>query len=284
MHVELYREPHIPADVLKLLATPVARSRQTWYLAAGAQDAASARHWCVATVWNEAPGGDDARWGIALRGAAEPSLVQLLADGLAATARTCGCAVLSSAALEVGSAFDLLLQQAGFGPTRSYRFVGTSTYAAQRALGLGVRGADLEAAGWQVAPPSERELPLLHAMFLHELGHIPPHWLHLAEDPAAARAMDQSLVLRRHGKVVGALAARLIGSVIDVQALVCHPRWRQHRALSWLLAQCTAGWVLHARELIFSYPLDNPGIADIARRIEAQTISARHDLARRVTP
>lgn len=278
MSLEILREPEIPEDVLRLLATPVSRSLQTWYL--GSKTTLAAPQWLIATLWNE-PALDNATatcWGISLRGAAEPSLVRGLVHAIAGMASTLGCHVLKTDARIIGEPFDTLLQDAGFSPFRAYRTVQASTIAAFRALGLGVRGTSLEASGWSIGPPLSEELSLLVAMFMHELGQIPPHLLHLIEYPEQARTLDQSLVLRRHGQPVAAIAARRIDRTIDTQGLLCHPRWRNHRAFSWLLAESTAGWPLVADNIVFSFPENNAGMVDIARRIGAQPLVRRHDL------
>lgn len=281
MSVEILREPDIPEGVLRLLATPVSRSLQTWYL--GSRTGQGDSRWLVATLWNE-PSCDASMptcWGISLRGAADAPLVRRLVDAVATLALTLGCSALVTDALVIGEPFDTLLQDAGFIPLRAYRTVRASTISTFRSLGLGVRGASLEAAGWSIGPPRSDELPLVVTMFMHQLAQIPPHLLHLIEDPATARSLDQSLLLRRHGHPVAALVARRIDGTMDIQGLLCHPRWRKHRAFSWLLAERSAGWPLIADSLVFSYPESNAGMADIARRIDAQPLVRRHDLVLR---
>lgn len=285
MTVEILAEPDIPEGILRLLASPVSRSRQSWYL--GARSAEANPRWLIATLWPEPPRAQAALaacWGLRLRGDADAALVGPLVAALAARAAALDCPALLTDAIAVEAPFDLALQACGFTPLRSYRTVQTTTLAALRGLGLGVRGATLEASGWQVGPPLDGELPLLAAIFLDELGHIPPQLMHLGDAPAEARAWDESSVLRRDGHAVGALIARRIERHIDIQGLVCHPRWRAHRALSWLLAECTARWPLHADTTTFSYPEDKRGIADIARRVEARPLVRRHDLLLRTTP
>lgn len=285
MTVEILAEPDIPEGILRLLASPVSRSRQTWYL--GAHSAEASPRWLIATLWPEPPRAQSALptcWGLRLRGEADATLVGPLVDALAARAAALDCPALLTDAIALEAPFDLALRARGFTPQRSYRTVHTSTLAALRGLGLGVRGAALETGGWHVGPPRDGELPLLAAIFLKELGHIPPQLTHLGDAPAEARAWDESSVLRRDGHPVGALIARRIDRHIDIQGLVCHPRWRAHRALSWLLAECTARWPLHADTMTFSYPEDNHGIVDIARRIDARPLVRRHDLLLRTAP
>lgn len=195
-----------------------------------------------------------------------------------------GCQTLITDALTVDSPFDGLLQGAGFAPWRGYRTVQASTIATLRGLGLGVDGSLLKAAGWKLGNPTPDQLPLLTAMFHHELHQIPPHLLHLIEAPHIARPIDQSLVLSHDGHPVAAIVARRVGKTIDVQSLVCHPRWRKHRAFSWMLAERSAPWPLIADRVVFSYPEANRGMADLARRIDAKVMVRRHDLKLTIRP
>ncbi len=274
MTTEVLREQDIPEGILRLLATPVARSQQTWYL--GCRSADANPQWLVATLWvNQL---DEASWGISFRGEASDTQLRTLVAALVDHAKTHGCQALITDALAVDSQFDELLQTAGFAPWRGYRTVQASTITTLRGVGLGVDGTPLKAAGWKLGSPQTDQLPLLAAMFHHELSQIPPHLLHLIEAPREARPIDQSLVLSRHNQPVAAIVARLVDKTIDVQSLVCHPRWRKHRAFSWMLAECTAPWPLIADHVVFSYPEANAGMADIARRIDARLLVRRHDL------
>lgn len=283
MTVEILREPDIPEAILRLLATPVSRSQQTWYL--GSKTGGENPRWLIATLWRERPRevSTPTCWGISLRGEADAALARPLVDALVDMARKLGCAAYVTDAVAVGAPFDRLLQAVGFVPLRSYRTVQASTIATLRGVGLGVDGAPLKAAGWSLNSPRADELPLLAAMFLHELNQVPPHLLHLIEDPQTARGIDESLVLQRGGHPVAALVARRVEKTIDVQGLVCHPRWRKHRAFSWLLAERAAPWPLIADRVLFSYPEANAGMADIARRIEAHLITRRRDLILKIS-
>lgn len=283
MTVDILREPDIPEAVLRLLATPVSRSQQTWYL--GSTTGGEHPRWLLATLWRERrrDGSTPACWGVSLRGEADAVLARPLVEALVDVARKLGCAAYVTDAVAVGTPFDCLLQELGFVPLQSYRTVQASTIATFRGVGLGVDGAPLKAAGWSLNSPRADQLPLLAAMFLHELNQVPPHLLHLIEDPQTARAIDESLVLLRGGHPVAAIVARRVDKTIDVQALVCHPRWRKHRALSWLLAERAAPWPLIADRVLFSYPEANAGMVDIARRIEAHVITRRRDLILKVS-
>lgn len=281
MKLDVVGEEDIPEGVLRLLATPVSRSLQTWYMGCFNHDSSN---WTIATVWRESQrdGATSACWGLALRGAACLATSESLVNELLRIAPIHGCMAIVIDAIAVNSPFDSVLAGVGFTPLRSYRTVGASTIAAMRGLGLGVRGQALVSSGWTVSPPQPHEFHLLIAGFLKELGHIPPHLMHLVEDYDTAKAMDQTLVLRRNAQLVGALVGRKINRGIDLQGLLCHPRWRSHRALSWLLAESTSRWPLIADDLVFSFPEDNLGMVDIARRIEARTLVRRRDLVRRV--
>lgn len=278
MGMHILREPEIPEGILRLLAMPVARSSQTWYL--GVHMSGDRDGWTVATLWNEPPRDSPSSrcWGLALRGIADQDVVLGLIAELRHLAKRHGCTTLVTDALALDSPFDHALQDAGFIPLRGYRTVEASTLDALRGLGLGVRGEVLQATGWGISSPRDDELPLLMASFQHELGQVPPHLFYLAEEPGTARPIDQTLVLRRQGHTIAALVARCVGRSIDVQGLVCHSRWRKHRALSWLLAESTARWPWIADNLTFSYPEDNSGMADIANRIGARLRVRRHDL------
>lgn len=281
MKTDVVCEAKIPEGVLRLLSMPVSRSLQTWYLGCLNDDGLN---WTIATVWRESQrdGATSSCWGLALRGGACRAASKSLVDELLRIAPIHGCTALVVDAIAVNSPFDSVLAEVGFTPLRSYRTVEASTIAAMRGLGLGVRGNALVSSGWEVSPPHPHEFQLLIAGFLNELGQIPPHLMHLVEDYASAKSLDQTLVLRRNDQLVGALVGRKIDRGIDVQGLLCHPRWRSHRALSWLLAESTSRWPLIADNLVFSFPEDTLGMVDIARRVDARTLVRRRDLVRRV--
>lgn len=275
-------EAEAPHQVIKLLASPVARARQTWYLAARSET--RPEQWTVATLWpeSERDGTGSRCWGIRLRGAAEPRSSFQLLEAVKSRALESGCTALVTDAMDASDGFYPLLEPAGFAPLRDYRTVVASTLETFKALSMGQRFSTMQESGWEVSRPRRAELHLLVSAFWSELGQTPPHLLQLIEQPESAAPIDQTFVLRRQGMPVGATVARRLGRHIDVQAMVVHQRWRKHRAFSWFLAEFTSGWPLIADALTFSYPQDNSGMVDIARRISARSLRQQHDFVLRL--
>lgn len=276
MTVSLLTEAQVPEVVMKLLATPVARADQTWYVAARS----SAGQWLVATLWNEQPRPPHPvpTWGVSFRGEAVPSLFAALVEHLTSSARQFGCSVLVTDAMKEGAPYDALLQATGFRPDRRYLHAETTTIDAVRGLGIGVSGESLGASGWAIRTPDERDLPVIAEAFASQLGQIPPQVAGLLEAPETYQPIDTSWLLMRKGKLVAALMAKRINQTIDAQGLVCHPRWRTHRAFAWFMATTMHKWIRLGSTIRFSYPEDNKGMSDIAHRIGARPLWRLHDL------